>query len=301
MSTSFAKCRHKRSAETTAHRSNPHRLARFSLAMTMLVATGCSTTKGASSSGTMSLPDLSNGFLAKEAEVVPDSIEMLPPPPADKSTALSLDQEIYRTTRAYRGKPRWDLATKDADLGPAAVDTFSCAVGVQISEATTPELVKLMRRMLADAGRATGPAKDHYKRHRPFLVNGDASCTPQDEERLAKNGSYPSGHTSIGWAWALVLSEIAPDRAGRILRRGIAYGDSRVICGAHWQSDVNAGRIIGAAAVARLHSNDEFRTLVDAARAEVQEARDKKVLPTRDCKLEESTLNTFAPDAPPQK
>jgi len=38
---------------------------------------------------------------------------------------------------------------------------------------------------------------------------------------------------------------------------------SAPICGVHWQSDVDAGRLIGAAVVARLHADPVFRVQLD--------------------------------------
>jgi membrane-associated phospholipid phosphatase len=35
-------------------------------------------------------------------------------------------------------------------------------------------------------------------------------------------------------------------------KRGFELGESRVICGYHWQSDVDAARIVGSAVVATL-------------------------------------------------
>ena len=98
------------------------------------------------------------------------------------------------------------------------------------------------------------------------MVNGEPTCSPKDEDGLRKNGSYPSGHTSIGWAWALILSEIAPDRADAIQARGRNYGESRLVCNVHWQSDILEGRFMGAAAVARLHDNAAFNKDLLAAR-----------------------------------
>ena len=74
---------------------------------------------------------------------------------------------------------------------------------------------------------------------------------------LREDGSYPSGHNAIGWASALILAEIAPERADLVLARGRAFGQSRVICNVHWQSDASEGRTMGAAAVARMI--DEMR------------------------------------------
>ena len=60
--------------------------------------------------------------------------------------------------------------------------------------------------------------------------------------------SYPSSHAAAGWAVALVLSELNPDRAEPILKRGYEYGQSRVIAGYHYQSDVDAARLAASAA-----------------------------------------------------
>ncbi len=137
------------------------------------------------------------------------------------------------------------MAVSDADLSfPHAAATFSCALGVPVSQAETPNLNMLLRRTLADAGLATYKAKTHYQRTRPFVRFSAPSCTPADEAFLAKDGSYPSGHSAVGWAWALMLTELAPERADAILARGRAFGQSRAICGVHWQSDVEA-RTVG--------------------------------------------------------
>ncbi|VTR57959.1 Major phosphate-irrepressible acid phosphatase precursor [Serratia fonticola] len=68
---------------------------------------------------------------------------------------------------------------------------------------------------------ATRSAKEHYMRTRPFAFYHQATCRPEEESVLSTNGSYPSGHTSIGWATALVLAEINPVRQGEILKRGL--------------------------------------------------------------------------------
>ena len=104
------------------------------------------------------------------------------------------------------------------------------------------------------------------------------------------NGSYPSGHSSLGWAWALILSEIDPEHANAILARGRAFGESRVICGVHWQSDVEEGRFMGASAVARLHADPAFRADLEAARAELAGIRAKNLKPTRDCRAEAAAM-----------
>lgn len=57
------------------------------------------------------------------------------------------------------------------------------------------------------------------------------------------------------------------------------YGESRVIVGAHWQSDVDAGRLAAAAAYARMHTSERFLEQMQLAR---QEFRIKTGLVTPD-------------------
>ncbi len=51
----------------------------------------------------------------------------------------------------------------------------------------------------------------------------------------AGDGSYPSGHTAAGWGWALAFSQINPERSNELFMCGLAFGQSRVICNAHWE------------------------------------------------------------------
>ena len=67
-----------------------------------------------------------------------------------------------------------------------------------------------------------------------------------------------------------MLAEINPDRQNEILKRGFEMGQSRIICGYHWQSDVDAARVVASAVVARLHANEEFQKYVAAAKKEFQ-------------------------------
>jgi len=219
---------------------------------------------------------------------LPDSRALLPPPPAAGSAALAADEEAYRSTRKLRDTPRWALAAQDADLTfPKAAGTFSCVLAMPISEEATPHLNMLLRRLRSDASRANDNAKEQYKRRRPYAVYGDQNCTPRDQ---LKDDSYPSGHASIGWAWALALAEIAPDRIDAVLARGLAFGQSRVVCGVHWKSDVEAGRVIGASVVSRLHADPVFAAQLAGARKEIEKARSAGLKPPLDCATEAQAL-----------
>ncbi|AWH23680.1 phosphatase PAP2 family protein [Stenotrophomonas sp. YAU14D1_LEIMI4_1] len=229
------------------------------------------------------------GYL--DSTAVPASLLLVPAPPAAGSAGFALDEQVSREARALRGTPRFAQATRDAELGfPEGANQFSCAIDVDVDAVKTPALYRLLERSRIDASAATKAAKNHYQRPRPFMVNGEPTCTPDDEAGLRKNGSYPSGHTSIGWAWALILSEIAPDRADAIQARGRNYGESRLVCNVHWQSDILEGRFMGAAAVARLHDNAAFQQDLLAARREIAAARKAGQRSARDCAAEEAVL-----------
>lgn len=214
------------------------------------------------------IAQLPPGYLPREA--LPDSLALLPPPPDAGSGAMERDEQAREATIPIRNTPRWTLAASDADLKfPHAGNLFSCAAGIPIGPETTPRLYALLGRMLIDVGLSTYKAKTHYNRTRPFVAHSEGTCYPPDEELLRHDGSYPSGHSAAGWGWALVLAELVPDRADAILQRGRDFGQSRVICDAHWQSDVDAGRVVASGTVARLHADPGFQADLQVVRQEL--------------------------------
>ena len=219
-----------------------------------------------------------NGYLG--AQRLPSSAALLPPPPVEGSAAAMADLEAYQMTRALKGTARWTQAQADNELKfPQAIHSYSCALGIDITEAGTPHLYTLMRRTLTDAGFSTYGAKQMYQRTRPFALLEEESCVPQEEEMLRGDGSYPSGHAALGWAWGLVLAELAPEKADALLQRGYEFAESRMVCGVHWRSDVEAGRVMGAATVAKLHSDPVFPAQARLAQAEIEAARTAGALP----------------------
>lgn len=205
-----------------------------------------------------------------QADEVANSLELLPAPPQPGSILWMNDEAQYQWGKLQRNTPRGDQAAADARVGGDGVpNAFSEAFGIKISKETTPEIYKLVLGMREDAGDlATRAAKNYYMRVRPFAFYHETTCNPEQQQELSTNGSYPSGHTTIGWATALVLSEINIDRQNEILKRGYEMGQSRVICGYHFQSDVDAARLVSSAVVARLHANKNFMAQLEKAKAE---------------------------------
>lgn len=203
-------------------------------------------------------------------EEMPNGIKYLPAPPDTTDAAFFNDWLVYSRGLDTRPTPRGAQAKADADYtSEYLAEYYSRAVGFTISPDSTPDVYHLLACVAWTGGDATWHAKNHYQRRRPFMVMNQGTMTPDDEEGLARNGSYPSGHTAMGWSVALVLAELMPELQDTILYLGYQYGQSRTIVGAHWQSDVDAGRCVGAAAVARMHTTTAFQADFAAAKAEL--------------------------------
>jgi acid phosphatase (class A) len=207
--------------------------------------------------------------------LMPDALDgtaILGPPPAVDSAQGRADRTTFNDTRALQGSARWKQAQQDNDLWTGgAQKRYACALGREISETATPATQRMMRRIELDVRTVGTPPKDFYDRKRPPLGNDQPICVPR-EKWLETNASYPSGHSMTGWAWALALSEIEPQKANALLTVGREIGHSRIICGVHFASDVDAGRTLGAAMFAQLHSDPAFTADLKAAKAELAKA-----------------------------
>jgi membrane-associated phospholipid phosphatase len=230
----------------------------------------------------------SGAYLSPEA--TPDGVRILPPPPAPGSPVAAADRQVFAATRRLKGSPRWKVAASDVESD--AFEHFACALGVRLSPQTAPALARLLDR--AGTAGVVDPVKRFYRTRRPYLGSKAPICQAETAE-LAGNADYPSGHTANGWMEALILAELAPDRATQILARGRAFGESRLVCGAHSLSAVEAGWLAGAAATAALHGSAEFRADLEAARAEMTRVRASA--PAADaaaCRAESAALATVA-------
>ena len=164
---------------------------------------------------------------------------------------------------------RADEAKRDAVYGlDTILEEFEEAFGMKVTKEDTPEIYKVLLEGTATCDSICTLPKKKYMRRRPFLRFNEQTLTPEDEESLSKNGSYPSGHTLLGWSSALLMMEINPDRANEILTRGYRYGENRIVVGAHWQSDTDAARLAASVAYARLHTSERFLEQMKKAREE---------------------------------
>ncbi len=202
-------------------------------------------------------------------EELPDLIQCIPAPPDSLSYGFAYDIMRYQWGKTQRPDSlRADIAKRDAVWTfPALFAEFGGTFGLTISEESTPAIWKVMTRSLVTTDQMRVAPKAFYHRRRPFEVFHEPMLTGE-EAALSGEGSYPSGHTMRGWTAALLLSEVNPAAADTLFARAWMYGESRVIAGAHWQSDVDATRSAAAIGYAYLHNNAEFQAEMALAKDE---------------------------------
>lgn len=203
------------------------------------------------------------------ADEVPAASDFLPLPPTPVDASFYNDWYRYEWGKSVRNTERGKQATEDANHSlEYFYKIYSEPFGLNLSKENTPEISALLERVLATAILCKDKAKSQFMRIRPFVQFNESTPVPADEEKLKNNSSYPSGHTTMGWAVALVLAEINPTRQNEILKRGFEYGESRVIVGFHYQSDVDHARIMTSALINRLNTNEDFSDMLKKAKEE---------------------------------
>ena len=203
-------------------------------------------------------------------EEMPDLIKCLPPPPDTIGIDFAHDIMRYMWGKTQRcDSVRAAIATRDAVWNyDSLFAVFSEPFGLEISKEGTPEIYKYMINSLSTIDPTRVAPKAFYHRKRPFERFHEHMLTVYEEAELSGEGSYPSGHSQRGYSAALLLSEVNPAKADTIMARGFMYGESRVIVGAHWQSDIDASRLCGAIGLARLHTSPAFLAQLSKAQEE---------------------------------
>ena len=225
-------------------------------------------------------PILATGVLLTAATapshyIAPDAMDLtkiLPAAPVKGDIRYETDRKVFKAMKAKIGSPRWQLATRDIVYAtPVMMQDFSCAAGIALSPEATPATYRILAIASADTGHANVAAKAHWKRLRPFQIDPGETC--EDKKELGGTFDYPSGHTTKGWTFGLVLADLLPDRATPILARARAYGESRIVCRVHNMSAVEAGRLGATASMTAIRATSAYQADLAAAKAELAAAR----------------------------
>ena len=234
-----------------------------------------------------------NGFLTKEE--LPNSYKILPAPPLtptpDKIKTIRtpafaqdtiISEKMYYTNGNSRPKffnnqtiieSRLEVAKNDANK----TTEYFLQIFIDPLNIKQEDKVKIKRetydiiaKVILDANNSAKKAKQKFHRVRPYYFYSKPSCTGDDSQSEKRELSYPSGHAVRGMTVARVLAKILPNEyRQQLFARGIVYGDSRVICGAHWQSDVDASRVLSGFVITKLQKNGTYKHDIAHAKSKI--------------------------------
>jgi len=215
------------------------------------------------------------------------------PAPSTGDARYQADMAIFHETRSLEGSARWTLAQSDDNLSMAGLlHAFRCALGLTLTPADAPQLTALLARANADAGAAANMIKVRYQHKRPFQVaEGDVCVSALGKAALERSADYPSGHAALSWETGLILAELVPEAASDLLARARAFGQSRIVCGVHNTSAVEAGWMTATSVFAMEDSSAEFHKDVGAARTELTALRAHAESKPAGCAAEAETLS----------
>ena len=190
---------------------------------------------------------------------------ILPEPPALDSPRFFDDWSMYLWGKSIRETKRGVQAVEDAHICASYfMKRFSPATGRDLCPESYPELYRLLSRAHLTEQQAGSSAKKHFARVRPYQQFKEPTAVPSHENPQDFT-SYPSGHTHASWLAGLIMTAIDPSHTEEIMKAAYELGQSRVIVGFHYQSDIEAGRYAGSITFARLCSEPEFQELLRKA------------------------------------
>jgi acid phosphatase (class A) len=112
-------------------------------------------------------------------------------------------------------------------------------------------------------------AKDHFRRLRPYEIEPRLRpCI----ENVKGDLSYPSGHAAFAWAMYFLLKEMVPERRQELEARTREYAHQRMVCGVHFASDLEAGRLAAGRVIDAMVQVPRFREEFRAAAQEMRAA-----------------------------
>lgn len=94
----------------------------------------------------------------------------------------------------------------------------------------------------------------------------------EEMQKENENTSYPSGHATFGTLCGILLSQMLPEKQAEIFTRASVYRESRMINGAHFRTDIEAGESLATAVAAVMSQNHAFQHDLGEARVELRTA-----------------------------
>ncbi len=173
------------------------------------------------------------------------------PPPRPGSDTDQADLKVLREWQTKRTAAECSRARAEARCDFGSLFGNVSPFGKPLP----PEVAVFFKRVHGDLGYAVGAVKGRYQRPRPFLRGqGLESCI-----LIIGGYAYPSGHAASARVFALILSELVPERRAEFMARADEAALNRIIGGVHHPSDIEAGKRFAEKIYAALRNNQAFR------------------------------------------
>ena len=187
-------------------------------------------------------------------------IEHLPAPPRATSYRDRLDLSDAVARQASMTPAQMAQAQKSYAFN---VFYFSDIMGPKFTPKNYPKTAAFFQKLTATANVIIVGLKNHYARERPFQAH------PDQIKLLVRNEpgySYPSGHTTRGRLFALVLGELCPEKQRALEASGEQVGVDRILAGEHYRTDLEAGHRLAKMMFLQLQKDPDFLAAVNALR-----------------------------------
>ena len=195
----------------------------------------------------------------------PDGTTLLCPPPLPGSAEEAADLATVRSV--FQSKTAAENATAMKDSG-LSFSLFALAIGAGFDLDKLPKTGALLKKVKQEIAAPINTAKEHFKRLRPYQLDQNLNVgTPES------SFGYPSGHSTRGTVYALVIAELFPEKRDTIMAIGRQIGWDRVVLARHYPTDIYAGRVLGQAIVRELRVSSAFQYDLAEAKAEIGAAR----------------------------
>jgi acid phosphatase (class A) len=193
---------------------------------------------------------------------------VLAPPPPEGSYAQKAELAALHQIQTARTPARLEQARQDGDHEDVFI--LSAAIGPAFDLNALPATRRALETVANDQAILAKTAKDYFQRLRPYAA--DPTLEACEHSTTKPLTSYPSGHATLGYSLAYVLTALLPQKADAIRARAEDYAFSRMVCGVHYRSDVEAGRVLGTWVGKAMLESPAFQPQLEAARAELKAA-----------------------------
>jgi len=203
----------------------------------------------------------------------PGSIQVtkiLPPPPPPGSPESKMDMSYLKNSRAASTHEQIQLgiaASQDS------VFDYSLTLGSWFNARVLPQTAALFTKVTKETDAAIDQAKKTFRHPRP------ETWKETGNPDLMDGYSYPSGHTTRAYVWAILLANAFPEKAKELHLQARQKAWYRVVLGRHFPSDIRAAKTYGRFLASDFLKSPEFQKPWKEACGEMRRVREASIPP----------------------